>query len=184
MTENKKQRLNPLLLLPAGLLVLEIVIYIILGIAGYEITKSLTTVFILFAIFLIYQIGKQLYLKWRVTNAVKKIETAQELADSGSPMMAIRLWKKLLLNLPKEHYLDVLSAMKETYQQAGMIDAVQQVKAIQSESIEFFEWTRNVEGRTAKDRRKWQNRAIALRTMVKALPDEKGESLSDTDIQT
>jgi hypothetical protein len=61
-----------------------------------------------------------------------------------------------------------------------MNEAVQQVKAIRSESLNFFEMTRDPQKATAKDRKDWQARALELRKMIKALPTEAGQYLSES----
>ena len=177
--ENIKQ-LNLSLLLPVGLLLLEIVAVIVLIASGYKITEFLLTFFILLGVFLIFQITRQLFTTWRVKRAVKQINAADELADSDQPLEAIKIYKNNLLSLPRERFLNVLFKMQRIYEEQNMIAAIQQVKAIHSESIEFFEMTQNIKRASYKDRRNWQARAIELRNMIKSLPVEKGQSLSDT----
>jgi hypothetical protein len=173
MAENKKKQPNWPLLLPIGLLLVDIIVIVVMRIAGYGISQYLFFFFILLGIFLLYQIGKQLIALWRVQSAIGKLGDAQKLAESGQPMEAVKLWKKLLLSLPRDKYLEVLSLIEDTYKHENMSKAVQQVKAVYSESIEFFKMTKNVEQITAKDRRDWQARAYELRNMISVLPEEK-----------
>jgi len=180
MAENNQQRLNLRLILPIALLLVELIVVIVLLVAGYEITTLLTYFFILLAVFLIYQIGRQLILRWRIQRAITKIEDADKLAQAGHTLDAIRLWKSLLFSLPRDHFLSVLSKMKGAYQNQGMEEAVQQINAIHSESVEYFQMINTVEKPTPKDRRDWQARAFELQNMIKALPTEPGQDLSDT----
>lgn len=182
MSEENKKQLNLSLLLPAGLLLLEIIVILVMLATGYEITGFLLSFFILLAFFLIYQIARQQINNWQIKQAVKKIGQGKALADSNQPMQAIKLWKELLLKIPREKYLIVLEMMEETYQEQDMNEAVQQVKAIRSESVEFFEMTQGIERFTRRDQRKWKARAFELRKMIKALPEEKDQNLSDMNL--
>lgn len=179
MTQENKKQHNLSLLLPAGLLLLEIVAVIVLLASGYEITEFLLTFFILLGLFLLFQVARQLFTTWRVNRSFKRINAADEFAESGQPLEAIKIYKKNLLSLPKEKFLNVLFKMRRIYEEQNMVEAVQQVKAIHSESLEFFEMTKNRKRASYNDRRNWQARAIELRNMIKALPIEKGQDLSD-----
>lgn len=173
MAENKKSQPNWPLLLPIGLLVVEIIVVVIMRLSGFAISQYLFYFFIILGFYLLYQIGKQLILQMRVRNALNKLVEAKQLADSGKPFEAIRAWKILLLQLPRDKYLEVLTLIEETYQQLGMTKAVQQTKNIHSESIEFFELTGQVQRATNQDRQDWQLQANELRNMINDLPEEK-----------
>jgi len=164
---------NLSLLLPALVILLEVIVIVVLVTLGYEITQFLLFFFILLGIFLIAQIGQQLYTRWRLKQAIQKLDHAQELLESGQPLEAIKLWKRLLLSLPRDKYLVVLSKMKAVYQDQNMTEAVQQVSAVHSESKKFFSMTQDVKKVTHKDRRAWQNQAYKLRKMINALPEKK-----------
>lgn len=179
MKEKNNNRVNLALLLPLGLLIIEIIVVVVLLGSGYEISEFLFIFLIFLALFLLYQISRQLWIGWQMKKAIAGLERAEELADSGKPLEAIKQWKQILLNLPQEKYLDVLHRMEETYDTQDMTKAVQQVRAIQSESIEFFEMTKVAKNFTPQDRRKWQARAYELQKMIKALPVKKGQDLSD-----
>ena len=142
MTPNKEKSVNFSLFLPLALLILEIIAVILLVLTGYEITPFLMFFLILLGVFLLYQIGRQLIARWRINQAVTKIKEAQALADAGELLKAITLWKSLLLSLPEAHFFDVLNRMENAYEKVQMQEAVQQVRAIQSESPAFFEMTR------------------------------------------
>lgn len=179
MSETKKKRIDMLLILPAGLLLLEGIILIGLLAAGYEIKQSFMYFLILLAAFLIFQIGRQLSTRLRVQKSIGKVEDGKALVDSGKPFEAIKLWKGLLLSLPRDKYLAVLDMLEETYREENLTDGVQQAKAIRNESLNFFEMTKNPQHTTSNDRKEWQAKAMKLRRMVKALPTEPGQDLSD-----
>jgi len=84
-----------------------------------------------------------------------------------------------LLSLPRDKYLAVLDMLEETYGEENLTAGVQQIKAIRNESLNFFEMTKNPQRTTANDRKEWQTKALELRKMVKALPTEPDQGLSD-----
>ena len=180
MVNNTKRKIDWLLILPAGLLLIEGIIVIVLLATGYEITQPMMFFFILLAAFLAFQVWRHLSTRIRVQKAVAKIDEGMALVDSGQPFEAIGLWKELLLSLPRDKYLDVLNMLENTYGEQNIYEAVQQVKAIRSESLNFFEITKNPQKATAKDRKDWQARALELRKMIKALPTEPGQDLSES----
>lgn len=173
MAERPKKQPNWPLLMPIGLLLLEIIVFAVMRLVNFEITQYLFYFFILLGLFLIYQIAKQLITLWRVKSAVKQLEATNQLAESGQAMAAIKQWKKLLMSLPRDKYLEVLALIEATYQKEDMPKAVQQVRLVHSESIEFFELAASTQRATAKDRQEWQNQAYELRNMIKALPESK-----------
>ena len=180
MTNNKKRRINWPLILPAGLLLIESIIVVVLLATGYEIDPLMMFFFILLAAFLAFQISRQLLTRIHVRRAVGKIDDAKALINNGQPYKAISLLKELLLRLPRDKYLDVLTILEEAYADQNMNNAVQQIKAICSESLNFFEMTKNPQKATAKDRKDWQARALGLRKMIKALPTEPDQDLSES----
>ncbi|MDY6867258.1 MAG: hypothetical protein SVT56_05045 [Chloroflexota bacterium] len=177
--QKKKTKINLPLLLPLGLLIIEIIVAIVLLGSGYEISGVVLTLLIFLAVFLIYQVSRQLWMRWQVKKGVAGMHKAEELIEAGEPLEAVKQWKKILLKLPRDKYLDVLTKMEMTYEDLDMGKAVQQVKAIQSESIDFFEMTKVADKFTSKDRRKWQTKAFQLHKMVQALPVRKGQDLED-----
>ena len=172
MTEKTKPSLNWALILPIGLLVIEIIVFFVMRIADLYISEFLFYFFILLALFLIYQISKQLTTTMRVQRALHKFKEAESLAQSGQHFAALRLWKRLLFSLPQDKYLQVLNLMEATYHNLGMAAGEQQVKAIRSESIEFFETARRTEKPTMQDRQNWQRKTLELRAMINALPEQ------------
>jgi hypothetical protein len=179
MAKNKKRRLDLPLLLPIGLLLLEIIVFVVLILTGFEITQYLLYFFIILGVYLIYQIARQVITRWRVAKAVRKAEEAQKLADSDQPLEAISIWKKSLLQLPRDNYLETLDRMKTVYESLEMTPAVQQVEAILAKSREFFEMPRNYRQMSREDRDNWRNKALELRKMIDKLPIKKGQDLSE-----
>ena len=180
MNKANKSNLDLSLILPLTLLILEAVVIIVLVATGYEITQTLLILFILLGVYLIYQIGRQLVGRWRINQAVTKIKEGKALADAGQNLQALQLWKSLLYTLPEEQFSEVLQRMASAYKDENMQEAVQQVQAIQSASKDFFEMSRNLRKATQQDRRDWQAMAYELQKMIKALPEEPGQDLSDT----
>jgi len=180
MIEQNRKPFDLSLILPLFLLILEVVAIVVLVTTGYEITQFFVFFFILLGAFLVFQVGRQLFARWRIRQAVTKVKEGQALAEAGENLRAIRLWKCLLFSLPKEQFLDVLHRMETIYEEEHMDEAVQQVQAIQAESKEFFEMTRNLRKATPQDRRNWKALALELQKMIKALPEEPGLDLSDT----
>jgi len=179
MAEKNENEINLPLLLPLGLLILEMIVFIVLLGTGYDISGFVFIFLVFLGLFLIYQISRQLWVRWRIKKGIVGLKQAEELLEAGKPLEAIKQWKKILLNLPNEQYLDVLTQMENTYEFLKMDKAVQQVRAIQSESIEFFEMTKIAKSFTPKDRRKWQTKVFKLHNMIQALPVKKGQSLED-----
>ncbi len=180
MNEENNRLFELNLILPLSLLILEIIVIIVLVASGYEITQFLLFFFILLGAFLILQVGRQLMAKWRINQAITKIKEGQALVEAGQHLQAIKLWKSMLFSLPQEHFFDVLKRIESAYEEKNMNEAIQQVQAIQAESKDFFEMTRNLRKGTPQDRRNWQTRAFELQNMIKALPEEPGQDLSDT----
>ncbi len=180
MENKKKNNIDWLIILPASLLLIEAIIVVVLLATGYEIDQALMFFLILLAAFLIFQIWRHLSTRLRVQRSVAKIEEGKDLVDSDQPYEAISLWKELLLSLPRDKYLDVLTLLEETYEEQNMSEAVQQVKAIRAKSVDFFEMTKISQKATAKDRKDWQARALELRKMIKALPTEPDQDLSES----
>jgi hypothetical protein len=173
MSDKPKSSPNWSLLMPVLLLLTECIAILVMRLMGYTITHNLLYFFIALGIFLIYRIGKYLIASWRVRNAIRQLNSVDKLIESGQPMEAIRQWKKLLLSLPQDKYLEVLSRMEKVYEQEEMPKAALEVKMVHSESIEFFEALSETNKNKLINRQDWQSRAIALRNMIRALPEEK-----------
>lgn len=172
MTNGEQKRINLHLVLPAGLLILLIIVFITLILAGFKISQFLFYFFLLMGFFLVYQLVRQLFTEWRVKQAIKKIDEADALVEAGRAMEGIKLWKSLLFSLPQDHYLEVLNKMQETYQAENMVEGVEQVKAIHAESRKFFSMSKSAQRGSPKDKQDWRTQAYELRTMIKALPEE------------
>ncbi|MDY6873305.1 MAG: hypothetical protein SVR81_04975 [Chloroflexota bacterium] len=173
MAETKKNQPNWPMLLPIGLLVVEIIVVVALLALGYEITQYLFFFLILLALFLLYQIGKQLIMNRRLKKMISEIAAAKELAGSGQYLEAVKEWKRLLLMLPRETYLEALDQLEDSYTRLEMPQAVSQVRTIHSESIEFFSATENIRKMSMQDRQKLQKRSNQIRDMIRALPEEQ-----------
>ncbi len=184
MAQNNKRNLDLPLLLPLGLLLVEIIVVVVFLVTGIEITQYLLYFFIILGIYLLYQLSRQLLIRFRVAQAKRRQQEAADLAESGQPMEALKIWKKSLLQLPKDQYLETLARMKSVYEEQEMIKGAQQVQAILAKSRAFFDMPRNFKEMTAEDRRNWQNEAFELRNMINKLPVKKGQDLTDikTDI--
>jgi hypothetical protein len=179
MTDEQKNRINLPLLLPLGLLILEIIAVIVLLATGYEISGFVFYSLVFVAFFLISQISHQLWIAWQIKKGVDGIKRAEELLHDGKPLEAIKLWKKALLNLPRDKYLVVLTQMEKAYQSQEMDKAVQQIRAIQTESIEFFNMTEIAKSLTPKDRLRWRTKAFTLHKSIQALPVKKDRDLEN-----
>jgi hypothetical protein len=173
MAERKDTQPNWPLILPIGLLIIELIVFVVMRLTSFTISEYLFYFLILLGFYLLYQIGKQLLILVRVRGTMKKLSEAKHFAESGHPLKAIREWKKLLLQLPKKKYLEVLASMEETYQALGMMEAVRQTKNVHSESIEFFALTGQDKRPTNNERKEWQLRANEIRKMIKDLPEEE-----------
>ena len=173
MSEKPKSQPNWSLLLPAILLVFECIALIALNLFGYTIPQSLRYVFLALGLFLFYRVVRHLSATLRVQRALRKLKAAENLVEAGQLMSAIKEWKKLLLNLPEDKYLEILNRIEKIYEQEDMSDAVQETKMVQAESIEFFEAISTGDTRSFIGRQDWQNKAISLRNMIRNLPEEK-----------
>jgi hypothetical protein len=174
-----KTSINWALLLPIGLLLLEAIAVIVLIISGYEISQVLFFFLIFLAIFLVFQIFRQLSTLWRVKHASSQLMQAQALIDSDQPMEAIKLLKEALFSLTESDYLSALKLMEQTYAKENMDDAVAQINAIHTESVHLFDMRKQVQRFTQQDRHNWQVQADKVRKMIQGLPEETGQSLSE-----
>mgnify|MGYP001097942449 CR=1 FL=1 len=180
MTQETKIKVKLDILLPAGLLGIEIVVVSGLLIGGYQLPQLVSTFFVFSGIYCLYQIVRQLMTQFQVNQAINRIKDAEKLAAEGHLVEAVRLWKSLLLKLPKEQFLSVLSKMKRTYHSLGMDKAVQQIKTIHSESMEFFKKVGKVDRPTKQDQQEWQDRAFKLRKLIQDLPIEPFHEFSNS----
>lgn len=179
MTKNTNRKLDINLLLPAGLLILEITAVVVLLIMGYEISIFLIYFLALLSVFLVYQIFKQWMVRRLIKQAIRKLDDADDASRSNRPTEAMKMIKEVLLSLPRENYLIALSKLEAVYEKEQMKNAVQQTIAIREKSLELFKLNEIVTKASPNDRRDWRARAIELRDMIDALPVEKTESESD-----
>ena len=114
MGQNKSS-INWALLIPLGLLLLEAIAVMVMITSGYEISQVLFFFLIFLAIFLVYQIFRQLSTQWRVKHATSQLTQAQALIDSDKPLEAITLLKEALFSLAESDYLTALNLMNDTY---------------------------------------------------------------------
>jgi isoprenylcysteine carboxyl methyltransferase (ICMT) family protein YpbQ len=110
MGQNKTS-INWALLLPIGLLLLEAIAVMVMITSGYEISQVLFFFLIFLAIFLVYQIIRQLSTLWRVKLASSQLTQAQALIDSDQSFLAITLLKEALFSLPESDYLSALKLL-------------------------------------------------------------------------
>lgn len=172
MKKKTQIKVNVDIFLPAGILGIEIVVVSGLLIGGYQLPQLVSAFFVCAGVYCLYQIVRQLKTQFQVNQAITRIKDAEKLAADGHLLEAVRLWKSLLFRLPKEQFLSVLSKMKRTYLSLGMDKAVQQVKTIHSESMEFFIKIDKVDRPTKQDQQEWQERAYKLRNLIQNLPVE------------
>ena len=173
MSAKPKLQPNWSLLMPAILLLVECVALIALNQMGYRIPQNLLYIFIALGIFLVYKIGKQLSTILRVKGALRQLKSVDKLVEAGHGMAAIKEWKKLLLSLPEDKYLEILQRMETIYAQEDMQEAVMETKMVHAESVEFFEAFSATNNHQMITRQDWQNKAISLRNMIRDLPEEK-----------
>ena len=173
MSAKPKLQPNWSLLMPAILLLVECIALIALNLMGYRIPQNLLYIFIALGIFLVYKIGKQASAILRVKSALQQLKSVDKLVEAGHVMAAIKEWKKLLLNLPENKYLEILQRMETIYAQEDMQEAVKETKMVHAESVEFFKAFSAINNHQMITRQDWQNKAISLRNMIRALPEEK-----------
>ena len=179
MTEQNKTSINWGLVLPIGLLILEAIAVTVLILSGYEISQTLFFFLIFLAIFLAYQIFRQLSIVWRVKNASSQLTQAQAMIDANRPMEATKLLKEALFSLPKVEYLSALKFMEDIYEKQNMDDAVAQTKAVYAESIHLFDMGKQSKRFTQADKHNWQVQADKVRNMIQGLPEASEQSLSE-----
>ena len=168
--KNKIKELSPTLLLPIGLLIFEIVVVLFIKATGREISSTLENILLILGLFLVYQIVQEIVNLVNMSKAVQQIERGDQLVKSGDLTGAIKLWKNLLLKLPRQHFQSVLSKLEVTYQQENMLQAVRQVQMIQSESDALFSATTEEQRMTKKNREAWQVKSLKIRDMIHELP--------------
>jgi hypothetical protein len=171
MAGNRKRNVNLPLLLPVAGLIVEIVAILILRSYNVEFTQNLLLFLLLIGGLLLYQIIMQIIQLVKVYSAIKRSENAKALVESGKGLEAIKAWKKQLLILPRDQYLAVLDDVLNAYQTLEMKNGVQKTEHLIKSSHEFFELVNNTKKATPAARQEWQEKANALRKMVKELPE-------------
>lgn len=171
MSDSAKKQINWPLLIPLGLLAIEIIVVLALYLFSVELNQNLIFFFSVLAIYLVYNVLRQLYSLYRAKFAVSRSKKAEQYAEAGQWPEAVKLWKKLLLNLPREEYLATIEKLQNVYRDLGMSEGVRQTKALHAESMDFFTLLEKTEEPTGQDRRKWQIKAQQLQNSIKALPE-------------
>ena len=88
-------------------------------------------------------------------------------------MAAVKQSKKLLLNLPEDKYLEILSSMAMIYEREQMPEAANQARIVYAESVEFFNAISDKKQNKIINMQEWKNQVIAIRSMIQDLPEEK-----------
>jgi hypothetical protein len=171
MAGKNKNRINLPLLLPVAGLVIEGIVFLILVSYNVEISQSLTFFLLLIASLLLYQVVMQIIQLVKVNTAIKKSNDAKQWAESGREMDAIKEWKKQLLILPRDKYLEILDDVVNTYQKLEMKNGVQKAEHLIKSSHEFFDMINSAKKATPTARQEWQEKSNDLRKMVNELPE-------------
>jgi len=171
MAGKKSRNMNLPLLLPLGGLLIEVVVYLILRSYNIEISQSLLFFLVLIGGLLVYQVVMQIIQLVKVNVAVNKSEKVKALVDAGKGIEAIREWKKNLLVLPRDQYLETLDEVVNTYQKLEMPNGVKAAQDLIKNSHEFFEMVNSAEKATPETRQQWREKSNALRKMVQDLPE-------------
>lgn len=171
MAGKNNKKMNLPLLLPLAGLIIEIIAYLILRSYKVEISQSLAFFLVLIGGLLAYQIVMQIIQLVKVNAAVSKSEKVKALVDAGKGIEAIKEWKKNLLILPRDQYLETLDEVVNTYQKLDMPNGVKAAKDLIKNSHEFFDMVNNTEKATPEARQQWREKSNALRKMVQELPE-------------
>ena len=171
MAGKNKRSVNFSLLLPVAGLIIEIIAILILKSYNVEFDQNLLFFLLLIGAILLYQIIMQIIQVVKVNLAVKKSADVKALVESGQGLEAIKAWKKELLILPRDQYLVVLDDVLNAYQTLDMKNGVQKTEHLIKKSNEFFDLVTNTKKPTPEAREEWQKQSIALRKMVKELPE-------------
>lgn len=172
MAGSKSRNMNLPLLLPLGGLLIEAIVVLILRSYNVELSQSLTFFLLLIGALLAYQVILQIIQLVKVNVAVNKSEKVKALVDAGKGIEAIKEWKKNLLILPRDQYLETLDEVVNTYQKLEMPNGVKAAKDLIKNSHEFFDMINSAEKATPEARQQWREKSNALRKMVMDLPEE------------
>lgn len=171
MAGKKSRQMNLPLLLPIAGLVIEIIVYLILISYNVEISPSLMFFLLLIGGLLAYQVVLQIIQVIKINVAVNKSDNVKALVESGQGIEAIKVWKKNLLILPRDQYLETLNEVVNTYQKLDMPNGVKAAQDLIKNSHEFFDMVNNAEKATPEVRQEWRVKSNSLRQMVKDLPE-------------
>ena len=171
MPAKNKRSVNLPLILPLAGLAIEIIAIIILLSYDVEFNQNLLFFLVLIAGLLLYQIIMQIIQLVKVNRAVKQAAEAKALVESGRGLEAIKAWKKQLLVLPRDQYLVVLDDVLNAYKTLEMKNGVQKTEHLIKKSNQFFDLVNDTKKATPEIRQEWQTQSIALRKMVKDLPE-------------
>lgn len=173
MTQKKQREINLPLILPISLLVVTIVVVIFLNIANVEYPGYLNIIFVLFAFYLIFQIYRYYSYELGFKLALKNLDAANDLAKMGKELEAIKKWKSILLQLPKEDFISVLGKMKAVYKNLDMPAGITQVQKIQDNFSEYLVISKGKKEFSDDERKIIQDLGKELKTLVDNLADEK-----------
>ena len=171
MAGNKSRQMNLPLLLPLAGLIVELIVFVILRSYNVTISPSMLFFFALIGLLLAYQIVLQIIQLVKVNMAVNKSQDVKAMVEAGNGLEAIKIWKKNLLVLPRNQYLQTLDDVVNTYQKLEMPKGVKAAQDLIKNSHEFFDMVNSAEKATPEIRQQWRVKSNELRKMVQDLPE-------------
>ena len=171
MAGNKSRQMNLPLLLPLAGLIVELIVFVILRSYNITISPSMLFFFALIGLLLAYQIVLQIIQLVKVNMAVNKSQDVKATVEAGNGLEAIKIWKKNLLVLPRNQYLQTLDDVVNTYQKLEMTKGVKAAQDLIKNSHEFFDMVNSAEKATPEIRQQWRVKSNELRKMVQDLPE-------------
>ena len=171
MAGNKSRQMNLPLLLPLAGLIVELIVFVILRSYNVTISPSMLFFFALIGLLLAYQIVLQIIQLVKVNMAVNKSQEVKAMVEAGNGLEAIKIWKKNLLVLPRNQYLQTLDDVVNTYQKLEMPKGVKAAQDLIKNSHEFFDMVNSAEKATPEIRQQWRVKSNELRKMVQDLPE-------------
>ena len=171
MAGNKSRQMNLPLLLPLAGLIVELIVFVILRSYNITISPSMLFFFALIGLLLAYQIVLQIIQLVKVNMAVNKSQDVKAMVEAGNGLEAIKIWKKNLLVLPRNQYLQTLDDVVNTYQKLEMPKGVKAAQDLIKNSHEFFDMVNSAEKATPEIRQQWRVKSNELRKMVQDLPE-------------
>jgi hypothetical protein len=172
MVKEDKKQVDLSLILPFGLVLFEIITVVVMLALGYTISGFLAAFLVFLSVYLILQIVRQLLVRLQTKKAISGISKAAELVDSGQPMEAIKQWKKVIFNLPREEYVKALAKMEELYRAQDMTPAVQKTRDIRSMTFALINMRNGTQNMIFTKQRDFLSRVSALHKMIQDLPED------------